>query len=318
MAEYRKLIKFGTNSIIISLPKPWIERNKLQAGDSIQLKPLYNYLLITPHDVEKTAPNTNVIINTEGYQLQTIKRKIINTYINNTDIIILKGKNLPSYRRELREFMHRFVALEIIEESPKRIQAKCYLNMQDIHIDNLIRKTDAIIKSMFTDTLQLEKEEPTVPPEKLHDDIAFRDHDVNKLCYLMMRTIRYYLENPQAQASETKHLALLNKWMAANLLEKIGDHIKRLNRILIELDKNELKKILALLKNVRQHYDEVMKSYYRKDVEKGHQLSLKKQEMAELFDEYQESDHITIPATRALYTIRQLFFRVDELTTLFD
>ncbi|MBS3134491.1 AbrB/MazE/SpoVT family DNA-binding domain-containing protein, partial [Candidatus Woesearchaeota archaeon] len=33
--EHRNLIKFGNSSFVISLPKDWIDRNKLKKGDAI-------------------------------------------------------------------------------------------------------------------------------------------------------------------------------------------------------------------------------------------------------------------------------------------
>ena len=35
--DYRKLIAFGKNSFVISVPKQWIKQNKLNKGDLIYL-----------------------------------------------------------------------------------------------------------------------------------------------------------------------------------------------------------------------------------------------------------------------------------------
>ena len=35
--EYRKLISFGKNSFVVSLPKSWIKQNKLIKGDLIHI-----------------------------------------------------------------------------------------------------------------------------------------------------------------------------------------------------------------------------------------------------------------------------------------
>ena len=43
----RKLIKFGKNSYVISLPKEWIEENKLGKGSEINLNKFDENLIIS-------------------------------------------------------------------------------------------------------------------------------------------------------------------------------------------------------------------------------------------------------------------------------
>ncbi len=43
--EYRKLISFGKNSFVISLPKAWVRHSKLKKGDLIYVEEASDHLM---------------------------------------------------------------------------------------------------------------------------------------------------------------------------------------------------------------------------------------------------------------------------------
>ena len=60
----RKLIGFGKNSYVVSLPKQWVEKNKLNKGDLISIDENKEGLLLKTNNVElkKEEPKTIWII----------------------------------------------------------------------------------------------------------------------------------------------------------------------------------------------------------------------------------------------------------------
>jgi len=60
--EYRKLIKFGNSSFVISLPKSWIVRHHLKKGAIIYVdENKVGDLVCSPKEVEEEAPKTFVL-----------------------------------------------------------------------------------------------------------------------------------------------------------------------------------------------------------------------------------------------------------------
>ena len=57
--EFRKLIKFGKSSFVISLPKKWLEKNKLKKGDLLYVSENENGLSLTSKDNEKKEFKVN-------------------------------------------------------------------------------------------------------------------------------------------------------------------------------------------------------------------------------------------------------------------
>lgn len=316
--ECRKIIKFGKNSLIISLPKEWTNSNRLSPGDVVNVTQLRSDLLVSP--VRRVLPKTtnDYVFTIDDEDIAITKRKILSAYINICDNITLRGKNLLHKNRQVRDIIHQLVALEIIEESPKRIQAKCYLNMHDINMDNLVRKIDAIIKSMLTDLKHQFHNPQEYSAIDLAKNLSERDLDINRLCYLLMRAVKYVIEHPHENQENRIDATILSRWDVAQILEKVGDEAKRLSRVLSTLSPPALKESLSLLDTITSYYNDIMKAYYRKDAEQAHRLSLTRRKMAEAFENYQQAYGQDLAATRTLRRLQELFYRIDELTTTFD
>ena len=150
--SFRKLIKFGNETYIVSLPKPWILKNRLKKGDNIFITEESDSLTITPEFKKPIKPAYEIIIDIENKSNERVLREIISAYINNYSTVTLKSKNIGKRSVELREIIHRLIALEIVEEDDTKIIAKDFLNLNDISLTDLIRRKDTIIKTMFGET----------------------------------------------------------------------------------------------------------------------------------------------------------------------
>lgn len=319
MAEYRKIIRFGKNSLIVSLPKSWASRNNLEPGDSLRLETSENGIILSPgRATERRQEERTYRFSVDNVPLDTIKRNVISAYLNNADVVLLTGREIPKKNKDVREFMHQLVSLEIIEESAQRIQARCYLNMRDIQVGNLVRKIDAILKSSFLDVISRVEDPNKFSGIDIPINITERDWDVNRLAYLVMRAVKYLLDHPRARDPYQTNGDLLHVWDLVQTMEKIGDELKRLARLLLPLDDDQTQNLTALLKKLSKHYDALMSAYYRKDVPSFHTLALERDSFTKAFDAYQERHESTIKVAKAVEKAKSLFYRVDELSTLFD
>lgn len=311
MTDYRKIIKFGTNSAIISIPKHWLATNKLVPGDSVQVIPEQGGLLIAPGQAKQTKRTKDYFFTITDDDTLIIKRKILHAYLGGCDTITLKG-DVASKSKEIRSIIHQLMALEIIEESAHRLQAKCYLNMQDIDLKTLIRKIDGIIKSVFPDTISKIEHPDKFGNLDLAGNISHRDEDINRLCYLITRSVKHFLASPhQHDYSST---TLLNYWDLAQTLEKIGDQLKWLSRLTDKLGPAAAKALVPLLQSFATHYDEIMKAYYKEDNDALNKLATKRKHYIGRMDDYQESHEQDRYTARVVHLVRALFHRIDELT----
>ncbi|MBN1275663.1 phosphate uptake regulator PhoU [Candidatus Woesearchaeota archaeon] len=319
MTEYRKIIKFGSNSLIVSLPKSWTVRNQLSPGDTVRMDIQDHDLIIEPgHQEGKERQEREYTFAIDDDSPRVIKRKIFNAYLNDCDLLTLTGKEMPTKNKEIRVMIHQLMALEIIEESATRIQAKCYLNMDDINISNLIRKLDSIIRSMTLDIISQVREPKKFGDINITKNLAERDTDVNRLSFLVMRAIRHALEHPRIRKRYEQEGDLLGNWDIAQIMEKLGDILKRLSRLITDLEEGQAEGLADIISLIANHYEAIMKAHYRRDLNALHLLADKRKDIVTTIDHYQQRHERTIIVAKAVDGVKNLFYRIDEITTIMD
>jgi phosphate uptake regulator len=261
--DLRKLIAFGKNSFVISLPKQWIKQNKLEKGDHICVQESTEKLILSPHSVEERTEEKEITILVDGKSLKQIKRDIINAYVLNNKTICLRGDEIKEKAQELQDIIQGLIALEVMEQTTTSIIARDFLNLESVSLKTLIRKMDIITRSMWSDCEKMFNED-------IHKNIEHRDKDVNKLAFLIFRIVRFGLENPymMKQKLELSTLDLLQMWLVAYNLESIGDEAKRVARYMhrIKLPKEKQEEFLKILTMLKENYLRMLKAYYDKDI----------------------------------------------------
>ncbi len=281
--EYRKLISFGKSSFVVSLPKPWVDKHKLKKGDIIHFDENDNNLVLMPKQFEKKEEEKEIIINVDGKPLNRIRRELIPSYINNFKTIILIGKELKDKAKYIEPLVQNLIALEIMEQTSNKIVAKDFLNMNDISINNLIRKMDVITRSMVEDCLNMFNEDN-------YENINYRDKDVNRLSYLIFRAVNYGLENQTHMVNQFKMNSreLLNYHLLAFHIEIIADEARRVARHMreVKLNKNQQKIFIDLLRDSKQNYLDTMKSFYTNNSNLAHSIGERKKDIMKKCDDF--------------------------------
>lgn len=289
--EFRKIISFGKSSFVVSLPKVWINQNKLKKGDLIYLEENGPKLLLSKKEAEDKKEEKEKIIYIDGKTTFAIGREVCATYIQNYPRIILKGKDIKNKVKELQGVIQSLIALEIMEQTSDTIIAKDFLNMDTVSVEELIRKMDVVTRTMM-------KEACTIFTEDTYESLNERDHDVNRLYFLFYRTILYNLENPLRALKNLKlsGVELLRIKFIGFYIEEIADEIRRTARYahLLKISPQKQKQISDFLLKMNAYYTETMKAAYNKDIDLAFRLSeQKKQYDQEL--ELLETDMVKVP-----------------------
>lgn len=286
--DYRKLIKFGSSSYVISLPGYWLKRNKLDKGDIIYLEEDGNSRLVLRSGEDKKEAESELSIDTSKKDFQRVKGEIYNAYIDGYDIIKLAGNNIDSMSDDVRRIINNFVAMEIIEQTNDKIVAKNFLNINDVKISDVIRRIDIILRSMIQDSLEC-------IDGKSCNTIINRDLDVNRLCFMLERILRAAMNNPQVSRQiGLSGTNLLHSWYIIMNLERIGDEVKRISRFLNSINfntrqRNQLRKIYA---EIEIAYLDVMKAYYKNDRELAFDVNFRKEKLHEKCNLFYEKNHL--------------------------
>ena len=268
--DYRKLVKFGQSSFVISLPKDWLVKNKLGKGSIIYVEQQPRELRIftkeTPVEEKK-----EITIDTSNKNIGQIRKEIIAAYLNNYYRLTIIGSSLKDNLEEIREIIHGLVAVEAVEQSHDRIIAEDFLDMKTQSIDSLIRRMDVTLRAMFTEF----RDGMTNKGSKALEQ---RDKDVNRLYFLSIKVLRYFLDNSQHNRSGVPNSRLASKWWVVTFMENIGDDIKNLGTALSKLqntgeEKKIKDKFTKLIESIYDFYLKTMKFGYKNDAASAYKLS---------------------------------------------
>lgn len=259
--DIRKLIEFGKGSFIVSMPKSWVVRNNLKKGDLISVNEDGFELVLAAKSEEKKIELTETTIDAKGKSMDSLKVEIVSSYLNGYDTINILFDS-SSEAPKIKNVLRNLSGLEIMEQTSTKIVAKNLINVNEIQISNIIRRTDTIIRSMMEDTALCATDRCT------YDSINHRDADVNRLYFLGYKVLKNAIKNPRiAKSLGLDAWQLHGETQILLRLEKIADSQKRIARNLcsIKLERWMINEFSSLHIDMSEAYKSVMKAYYSKD-----------------------------------------------------
>ena len=268
--EYRKLIKFGNSSYVVSVPKDWLRKNNLEKGDMVYLNENGNNEIILSPQIQSTEPESPVLnLDVDTYDLLEINRRVVSKYVAGCDTFIITGeKTLREKQTDIRNLLNSLMALEIIEQTKSKIVAKDFLNPFEISFKVIVRRIDTILRSMFDDIKSLSSSDDS-------QDLVKRDYDINRLTHLSTRTIKKCLAYPPlAKKLEVNVADLFYYNELINYLERIGDEIKRISRLIVapSFPSRHVMLYIKTYGKIHQLYLDTMKALYSGDENSAYEL----------------------------------------------
>ncbi|HSB56746.1 MAG TPA: phosphate uptake regulator PhoU [Nitrosopumilaceae archaeon] len=251
--------KIGS-SILVSLPKEWVDSNNLEKSDEVELETGINSISITLSGDQRSYKE--VVISYPVSKEENIIANITGAYLLGYDIIKIKGKSVISAedREKIRTSMRRLVGMEIVEEDSSNVIMHFLLDATTLSPEKILKRMSSIALGMFRDTLNtLMSEDKTVL-----QTIANRDDEIDRQYFLLVRLIRSTMVDAKlAHALNLENIDILDYRIAANLLETGGDTIVELARLIskVTLMKNESKKIYETAQYVEEIHEKSIEAF---------------------------------------------------------
>ncbi len=244
----RRLQKIGS-SILVSLPKEWVDANKLEKSTEVEIETNENTISITVNKTER--PSKEVVISYPLPQDENIVADITGAYLLGYDIIRIKGKtSIPVEDREkIRNSMRRLVGMEIVEEDSSNINVQFLLDATTLNPDKILKRISSIALGMFNDiSLAL------ISDDKSNlQTLPNRDDEVDRQYFLLVRLIRSTMVDKRlATIFHLENIDILDYRIAANILETACDTLVEIANTIsnTHLSKNDLRKIYDLTKDI--------------------------------------------------------------------
>lgn len=274
--EFRKLMAFGNSSYIISVPKAWIEKNRLEKGDVLSVEQKPNELILSTKNDDERKILKEATVSPEGKTFGEFKTEVISIYVNNYNVVTVVNVDDSAM---VKNIFRNLVGMEVVEETASKIVAKNLLDIQEVSLEKIIRRIDIIIRSMLVDSLDLDI--------KNAESIMGRDKEVNRLSLLGFRTAKAATDNPRLL--KLFNTTYWNVMMAKQVIthqERFADQVKRIIRTArdAKMDSKWNKEVQKLIKDVNDNYKNVMKIYYDRDIKAAFKSETQTRAMLKSYD----------------------------------
>ena len=277
--EYRKIVKSGNTSYVVSIPRDWILKNKVEKGSIISIEEnSENALVIRAGEQHEIKKEKSVSINLNEITPATLRREVVSCYINGYSTVEFFGKSAKEKAEAIKKEVEELIAFEIMEMSPKRIVVKDCLSVEQMSAESIVRKMDVTAREMIKEALTVleakEKKDANAISEGI-DSIESMDKNMNRLVFLSSKIVREALENSLlAQKLKLSPLNILVQNIITTTLENLGDNVKNLARFAsMPASVEELRFIKHQLAASLENYEDVIKAYFTADKQKSNNVS---------------------------------------------
>jgi len=243
----RRLQRIGS-SILVSLPKEWVDANNLDKSSQVELETGQNSISISAN--KEIRPAKELVISFPLPKEENIVADITGAYLLGYDLIQINSKSvIPGIDREkIRNSMRRLVGMEIVEEDASNINMQFLLDTSTLNPEKILKRMSSIALGMYEDVCT-----GLISDDKSNlQTLSNRDVEVNRQYFLLVRLIRSTLVDTRlANVFNLENIDILDYRVAANLLENAGDTIVELADFIYNssLPQEHLKKLFDIVRN---------------------------------------------------------------------
>jgi len=232
--ETRKVYVSGGSTYVISLPKKWVNKTGLKAGDSLVVTEQGGSLLVDTSVLEKEARVKKVKIS-QLVSSESLQRIIIAFYLVGYDTIkiILDRQDHLSYRKSIRKIVDYLIGVEIVEDTNETMTLEIMVDYKRMMTAQILQRMYAINRSMLLDMGKALENMDT----GLAKDVIVREREVDRLYFLVVRQLKSAVEYQQVaeKLCIENQKDCLGYRIAVKALERIADHIEIIAKSYIEL-----------------------------------------------------------------------------------
>ena len=299
--EKRKVILFGKNSFIVTLPQNWIDENNIEKGSEVFLSKKKNNLVISLSSGEKKRKERIGRIYYDNKPIKILNKQLISFYLKNFNIIEIIGTNLLNYIEDITTLKNKLSSVEITNVDNKKIVLEDLVQLSEVDLNKIIKNISDMLIISF------ENLEDTNQDLNLIADI---DKNINKVHFLGFKKINFLLETSD-EYSEIKDLFEYRKIISS--LENIGDIIKREAKNLKTIKKMDYSNMAKMINETKEYFLFILK-FMESEVDFDKNLGVylnKKNSLLKSYEIFREKFEEKIP--QSSFLIQSLKSIVAEL-----
>jgi len=267
--ETRKVYVSGGSTYVISLPKKWVTKTNLKAGDSLVVTEQGSSLLFETSVIEKESRVKEIKIS-QVPSSEALARIIIANYLVGYDTLKIKldRKDNLLFREAVRNILDYLIGIEIVEDTDDSIILEIMVDYKRMMTMQLLQRMFAINRSMLLD---LGKALGTCDIG-LAKDVIVREREVDRLYFLVVRQLKSAVEHQQiAEKLGIKYQRdCLGYRIIVKVLERIADHIENIATSYIRLSETQkelkLDEFIKLNNNTIAIFEKSVNSLFSRNI----------------------------------------------------
>jgi phosphate uptake regulator len=272
--EIRRVQFTGGSSYVLTLPKEWIDAQKIRKNDPLGIETQADGTLIVTKTIEHEPLQRKLEFPVDGItEPAYLFRLLIGAYISGiTTIVITSKERLPPFVRVVvRDFTQMTIGQEVIEEDDSAITLKDLLNPSEMPFANTIKRMFVIVKAMHEDAITAIR----TGNHALAADVTARDNDVDRLHWLIARQTHMILSNTAlSKKMNISPRMAVHYYIISRIIERIGDHAERIAQNAGAIRKKEIDpaiitKILKASELSVGIFDRSIVSFFNNDLKKS-------------------------------------------------
>ena len=182
--EIRKLQTTAAGTFVVTIPKNWAQKLKLEKGDLVSIELEQGDIVLTPTKTRSTSQTRSLEID-EFKDQKLLELCITASYIQGHDIteVVSKDKILPDQKRWVRHAVEGLIGVEIAEDYANRIVLQNLVDPSRFEMEKLLQRFSVTSKAVFQDAINAFIENDLA----LAQDAFERGDESTKLYRLLMR-----------------------------------------------------------------------------------------------------------------------------------
>jgi phosphate uptake regulator len=269
----RRVQLSGGSTLIVSLPKEWVERVKLKKLDEVFLIPQHdNTLVIVP---KKQQMEEGIVQVRDGETAAQVFREYVSWYLAGYELIKFQLQNAkPSIIQEVKEMIRRYlIGVEIVEESSVEVSTQVLPTHTNMPLKKALERMGSLTSSMQKEAVMVLEDEDV----ELARSIVERDDEVDRFYHFIVRQLNIALSNHAIlnMIEPPTKQSCLGYMLAAKSIERSADHAVLIAKSLLMSEKGSVrfpKKIIEFGVNANMIFENSLKSMLSLDSELANQV----------------------------------------------
>lgn len=311
--DLRKVQRTSGGTFFVCVPKEWAERSGLQRSSVVAVSEMADgRLCVDPkYDVEH-VPRV-AVVRPSPY----LDREIVGKYLLGYDVIRVEAKDRisPVDRERVKQASSRLVGLEIIEEDYSKIVMQCLLELSTFPPEKVLRREYSIASDMHRDAVTALVEGDV----HLAKNVVARDDEVNRLYFLLVRSLRTVVQNPGlSEKLGVLPIDCLDYRLMASLVESIGDRsVQIAGKVIklkgVKLPKELLQLVLRFHRLVYEAHENALRAVFSRNVSVAESVRNERENVLSVFGEVEaEVGGLSVDVATHVLAVASLMNRIYD------